>query len=183
MIPHDRLVGLVFGELDDAEQRRVEDHVLGCSGCSAALERLLALRSAVSEAVRAGAVTMIITPGLLERMRREALVTRTYVIPPGGSVACSVGAGDIYTVVDLRGADLSRVSRLDVAIEATSRAYRIEDVPFDRARGVVLVAQRAATIRTLPSGAHTIRLLAVDEGRDREVGRYTMNHTAFTLPS
>jgi hypothetical protein len=79
----------------------------GCSGCSAALEQLLALRAAVSDLVRGGGVTMIITPRLLEGMQREGLVTRTYVIEPGASVACSVGANDIYTVVRLQGADLS----------------------------------------------------------------------------
>jgi len=83
-------------------------------------------------------------------------------------------------------AHLSQISRIDVAIESTRGVYRLDDVSFDRARGVVLLAQRADLIRTFPRGAYTIRLFAIDEQgerREREVGHYTMDHTAFTVPS
>ena len=40
----DRLLDLVYGELDDAEAERVRDHAAGCAACREALESLLLTR-------------------------------------------------------------------------------------------------------------------------------------------
>ncbi len=179
MIPRERLVRLALGELDADEGAAAEDHVLGCASCAADLERLLALRTAVPELVRAGKVRTVLTEELLERLEREGLVSRTYRLSPGEVVACSVEASDIYAAVHLHGVDLSKVSRLDAVFEIPGHEHRLYDIPFDAARGRVLVAQRSDYIRTLPGGMRTIRLLAVEPGGEREVARYMLDHTAF----
>jgi hypothetical protein len=179
MIEHSRLVALALGELAQQDAASVEDHVLACSACAATLERLLLARDVMPDLIRAGQVRIVLTARLLEQLEREGLVTRTYRLDPGEKVACSVRASDIYTVVHLRGADLSTVARLDAAFEIPGNAHRLADIPFDRERGLVLVAQRADYIRTLPGGLRTIRLIAVENGTEREIATYLLDHTAF----
>ncbi len=46
--PHeDRLVLLAYGELPEAEAREIETHLVGCTGCWEALERLERARAAL----------------------------------------------------------------------------------------------------------------------------------------
>jgi hypothetical protein len=91
-------------------------------------------------------------------------------------VPCSVGADDLYTLVELE-ADLAGVGRVDVVKHRTGT--RVEDVPYDRERGVVAWIEPCEAIRRVPSGRSQLTLLAVDEGGERVLGTYTLDHTAF----
>jgi hypothetical protein len=180
MIALERLLGLALGELPSAEAAEVEQHVLECSPCAASLERLLALRDEVPALVRSGGMRFGgITAPLLERMERLGLITRTYRVEVGGSVACSVARDDLYTALHMQRVPLEGVARLDIDVVIPGRERRLTDVPFDAARGLVLMAQRADYIRTLPGGLHVLRLLAVEANGERELCHFDLNHTAY----
>ncbi len=58
------------------------------------------------------------------------------------------------------------------------REERLVDLPFDPQAGEVVVAPRVETLRGLPSHELQIRLLAVGEDGEREIGRYAFQHDA-----
>ena len=179
MIPFERLAMLALGELPEGERGEVEEHVLGCDACASVLEALLDLGEALPEVVHAGGGPMLPGRALVERLDAEHLVTRTYVIDPGGAVACTVDGRDVYTAVRLRGLDTRNVTRIDWLYESPSARHRVEDVPFRPGDDEVVFVQPATFLRTLPSERKTIRLFAVDDAGEREMATYTLNHTAY----
>ena len=178
MIAFERLAMLALGELPPQEAEQVEDHVIGCDGCAAVLERLLDLGDRIEEVTRVGAAFMLAGHALVGRLERDGLITRSYEIGPGGQVACSVGAPDLYTRMRLA-LDTAGVRRIDLLYESPSAAYRVADVPFDAASGEVVFAQPGDYLRTLPTERKTVRLVSVEDGADRLLGEYVLNHTAY----
>ncbi len=176
MIPLERLAAHALEELDERESAEVDEHVLGCSECAEKLERLLSMGDAVRELVTGGRVRVAVTPAMLEHLRREGLVSRTYRVARDASVACSVAKEDVYTLIELE-ADLAGVARVDVT---KTRGVGFRDVPKDRARGVVAFVEPCEQIRKLPSGQNTLVVLAVDGDGERPLGTYVLDHTAPT---
>jgi hypothetical protein len=97
-------------------------------------------------------------------------------MPSGGEVNCTVAARDVYTRMRLA-LDTRGLRRIDLLYESPSASYRIVDVPFEA--GEVVFVQPATYLRTLPSERKTVRLVAVEDGSERVLGVYTLNHTAF----
>ncbi len=178
MIALERLASLALGELAEAEAAVVEEHVLDCDACAARLELLVDLGQAVKDVVTAGGVLLPAPPSLLARLEEQGLVTRTYRVAPGEAVECTVAADDLYVALHLS-IPADPAVRLDFVYEAEGMRFRIDDVPFDRARGVVTVAQTARFLKTLPTGSGTVRLVAVDGDGERTVSAYVLNHTAI----
>jgi hypothetical protein len=176
VIAFERLAMLARHELPQAEAEEVEDHVLGCATCAATLERLLDLGDGIAQLTRAGQGFFLSGRSLVETLEREGKVTRRYAIEPGGEVHCTVDARDVYTRLRL-GLDTGGLRRVDLLYESPSVNYRIEDLPFHE--GEVVFVQAAEYIRTLPTERKTVRLVAVEDGNDRELAVYTLNHTAF----
>jgi len=50
-------------------------------------------------------------------------------------------------------------------------------VPFDAASGEVLVVPPAAWLKTMAAFTMQMRLIAVDETGERQIGEYTFNHS------
>jgi len=177
VIPFERLVALSLGELSEEETLAAEEHVLGCSECASALERLVELREGVVVATRSGRAPFLAGHVLAERLDREGLVTRRYEVDSGGEVACTVGARDVYTLVGL-GFDAEGVRRIDLSLGSPDGSC-IRDVPFDPERKEVVYLQPAEFIRTLPSRRKTFRLFAVDGDESALIGEYVFDHTAY----
>jgi hypothetical protein len=178
MIAFERLAMLALGELSEADAAEVEEHVLGCDACAAVVERLVELGERMREVARAGGVGMMPGHALVEQLASERLVTRTYRIAPGGSVACTVGGRDIYSAMYLE-VDLHGVRRLDLLYDAPSLTFRLQDLPFDPERGELTFVRAAEELRLLPTERKTIRLVSVEDGGDRLLGEYVLNHTAY----
>jgi hypothetical protein len=178
MIASEKLLALALDELDGAEAEEVEAHVLRCGACAAQLERWLAIGDDVRRLARAGKVRFGVTPELAEKLEGEGLITRVYRAAPGGSVQCTAAAKDIYAVAYLT-ADLGGVARLSLITEEKHETRRVDDLPFDVARGLVAYVVRGDYIRALPTYAYTLRLISVEASGDREIARYTFNHTAY----
>ena len=179
MIELDRLIALALGELDPAEESVVEEHVLECDQCAAILERLLETGDAVRELIGDGGIALVGSGHIIDRLERAGLVSRTYRIAPGETVPCTVGATDIYSAAHLE-VDLSGVRRVDLVRASLLGSGRVEDVPFDPARGTISMLTPSALIRTFPSMLFTLTLIAVDADGERVLGEYRLDHTAFS---
>ncbi len=101
------------------------------------------------------------------------------MLAPKETVACSVGATDVYTAVHLLGVELAGVTRVDGVFSLAEGELRYEDLPFDAEKRRVVFVQRADWIRTMPGGIRDIKLVSVEPSGDRELARYRLNHTAY----
>ncbi len=176
MIAEETLLMLALGELSDAEADEADEHVLACGECAARLERLMAIGIGIRDLVRAGKTWVVLGPSMLERLEHDGLVSRTYRIRPGETVPCGVGTDDVYALTHLE-ADFTDVRRVDLVVRGT--AMRVEDLPFDRARGEITFVERSDHVRTLPTSMIRFALVAVDATGDRTLGEYALSHTAY----
>ncbi len=176
-MPLDTLVALAVGDLDAdaAALDAAEGHVLGCDACAGLFERLCAIGDGVRALVAAGGARFAVSPVLGETMARAGLITRRYRTPCDGGVQCTVDAGDVYVESTLE-ADLTGVTRVDLV---APDGQRLEDVPFDPARGEVRFVVGADVLRPMPTMTLVYTLLAVDDDGDRALGTFSFHHTAM----
>lgn len=178
-MPLDLLAASALGELSGADEARVEEHVVSCSDCAARFEAFVRLGPAIAALVRAHPAVFIATPSVVEKLEAERLVSRRYVLAPGGRVPCTVSPADIYTLTRLD-AELAGASRVDLR----STLGIVEDIPFDPRTGSVYLVNRSATLLPLPTRDIDLRLVAVEaDGSERTLGEYTLAHTAYAPPA
>jgi hypothetical protein len=173
VIAIEQLLASALGEASEAEEAIVEEHVLSCSECAARYATFVEIGLALRELVEGVALQMPVTRSLLDRLDAAGLITRRYVLAPGATVPCGVGAHDLYSLVRLE-ADFTGVSRVDLFYGP----QRLPDVPFDASGGAVYTVNPAALLRTLPTMEIPLRLVAVEDGVDRPLGDYTLSHRA-----
>lgn len=169
-----------LGELDEAREGPLEEHLLGCGDCSANLQSLVDIAGGVRAVVRAGAMHAVLTGAFVERLAAQGLRLREYRVPPNGSVHCTVAPDDDLLITRLT-APLAGIERLDVESSGGEGAdpERMRDVPFDAAAGEVVLAMRMERMRALPESTVRIRLVAVAPSGEQLVGEYTFNHTPW----
>ena len=173
------LVDYWFGELDEADEARIEEHLLGCGGCAERLEELAAIASGVRALVREGSAHAVVSAAFVEQLLEDGLRLREYRLPPNGSVNCTILPDDDIVVTRLA-ASLEGVQRLDLVLHGgEGEPNRIQNIPFDAADKEVVVLPSAKRLRTLPKCKQIIQLVAVDAGGERVIADYTFNHTPF----
>ena len=175
------LVEYWLGELDEATELRLDEHLLGCGACSAALAEIVALAGGIRTAFERGAVRAFLSDAFVRRLVAAGVRLREYRVPLNGSVDCTVTPEDDLVVSRLE-APLAGVTRLDAAVRLAQDAPEqvFHDIPFDAGRGEVVVAPSIAHLRTLPSYQHRVRLIRVEPGAEQVIGEYVFNHTAWT---
>lgn len=179
MIAFERLVDWLVGELDAQAEDDVEEHIIACDECAATARLLLELRESVPEIARAGQARYLLTRALLRKIEADALPVRTYVIAPGATVPCSADSRQVYALTHLQ-ADLEDVVRVDAELLDAEGAtiQRIEDAPFDRRVGAVVIAETGDAVRQWPTMLLQVRLMGrADDGSERELGVYRLDHT------
>ena len=174
-IPFMALAEYWFGDLEPRREAEVEEQMFACGHCSARLAELVALGKGVRGAFRRGALRVVITPAMLEKMRSEGLRLREYPVPSGGRVQCTIAADDDFVVSRLA-APLAGIERLDLVQSEGGAELRFDDVPFDPAAGEVLFLPPAAVLKRAPAHVLRLRLVAHQEGRERVLGEYTFDH-------
>jgi hypothetical protein len=181
VIPLHDILALALNDLDEVETARVEEHVLSCTECASQLERVLAIADRLEKLVRSARIRATpVLPSAIAKLQDAGLITRTYAMSPGESVLCTVDAEDLYVLSQLR-ADLSGVERIDiVSVIPGQDQRRISDVAFAPNAGQVSYVQSGEVMRPLPSARILVKLVAVSSDRDRVLGEYTFQHTAFT---
>jgi anti-sigma factor RsiW len=173
-----QLAAYWLGELDDAAQMQVEEHAFACAQCTQRLHFLAEIGAGVRALLWEGALAFAVTPAFLDELRAQGMHLREYRVAPGGRVNCTIAPRDDFVVSRLQ-APLEGVARLDVEVHIEGELHeRRNDIPFDPARGEVLLLPSAARLRAITAPTiHRMRLLAVEDGGERLIGEYRFNHT------
>jgi hypothetical protein len=179
-VPFAALVDYWLGELDEARELDVEQHVFACGDCCATLQRIADLAGGIRALVRQGAVGVVVSDAFVESLGASGLRLREYRVPRDGSVHCTVAPDDDLLITRLQ-APLAGVERVDlVTLVAEGNApQRLLDIPFSAAADEVVLVSRIDRIRALPASTSRMQLVAVDQGRDRVIGEYRFVHTPW----
>jgi putative zinc finger protein len=165
-----------LGELDEAREQRVDEHVFACGACSDRLRALVDLGAAIRGAFVDGWLNIVLPEAFIRRVKEAGFQVREYDLAAGGSVNCTVTPDDDFVVAHLR-APLRDVKRLDVLIDDdTSGKHRATDVAFDPSAGELVTVTSTAYLKTLKHSQQRVRLVAVDGVDERVVADYTFNH-------
>jgi hypothetical protein len=176
-IGFETFVAYWLGEVPEEREAMLEEHLFGCAYCTERLEGFAALASGVRAAVRDGRVSMAVSEPFVEAMKQAGLCLREYRLEPGGSVNCTIRADDDAVISRIR-APLAGVTRLDVVrMRGGEPEVRLADVPFDAETGEVLMIHSAAWLKTMPAFTMRMRLIAVGEAAEKQIGDYTFNHS------
>jgi hypothetical protein len=172
------------GELALPERRRVEVHLLSCGECAARLQLAGAVADGVRTLVREGRVPTVLTPAVLDRLRREGRKIREYRVAGGGGVQCTVAPDDDVLVARLElppgGATRQGATRVDlVSCIDDGEERRVTDVPLDPAASELILAPSIDFVRSLPACVFVYRLIEVRPEGERPLGAYDFHHTPW----
>jgi anti-sigma factor RsiW len=168
----ERLVAYLCSELPEPEEEALEAHLFGCASCTSETEGL----AGVIAAVRA-TVPPVLGPAAFEALRREGHPFTLNPMLPGQHADVEYPAPGRLLVHRLSGLDLAHARRVDVILEtsAGTRVGALEDVPFNRDRGEVLLACQAHYAEMFPPDVVFV-LQVVDAARAGPVARYSVLH-------
>jgi len=168
----ERLLEYLLGELSADDEDQLEAHLFACAPCAAEAESLAGLAAAVKRVI----------PPILTRSRFEDLdavggVAHVNAMRPGDVAQVLFPPPGKALVLRLAGADLGQARRVDVDLRTpTGEAIvRLEDVPFDAARGEVLVACQRHFAERFPHDMVFALEVVSDDERHR-VAEYTVLH-------
>jgi len=165
-----------LGEVDEAHEQRIDEHLFACASCSSRLSALVDLGGAIRRTFIEGWLSLVLPEPFLRRIKDAGFQVREYDLPAGGSVSCTVTPDDDFVVSYLR-APLRGVQRLDVLIDdTTSGKHRANDVAFDASAEALVTVTSTAYLKTLKHSQQHVRLVAVDGGEERLWADYTFHH-------
>lgn len=169
-----------LGELDAAREAPLEEHLLGCGQCSAALQVLADLGDGIRALWRAGALRAVVSGAFLERLAASGLRLREYRVPAGGSVNCSVAPQDDLVIARMA-APLAGVERVDLVLINLGPAgeERLRDVAFDAAAGEIVLVPYTDALRAAAERTARVQVLAVAGEGERLLGEYTFHHAPW----
>jgi hypothetical protein len=173
-----------LGEVDAAVETRLDEHLIACAACSARLQALVDLGTAVRRELLRGTFFSVLAAPFVRRLKDAGVRVREYDLEPGGSVSCTITRDDDLLVAHLH-APLRGVRRVDLVLEdpAMGMRHRATDIAFDPATDRVAVMSNAAYVRTLGHTRQHMRLVAVDGVEERVIADYTFNHSPTSTPS
>jgi anti-sigma factor RsiW len=132
------LVDYWAGDLNDVETADVDEHLFGCSVCTAASARV----AAVAQALRS-AIPAVVLRSTVDRMRARGARIRENHFAPGERREVEFSADAELLIHRLGGLDLTGAARIDLRITAESTGAlvsAVDAVPFDPAEGAVFIA-------------------------------------------
>lgn len=159
----------------------IEEHLFECSECVAALDRIHHTATAIVRTVREAELGSGATTALLNRMSRDRLNVRHYTILPGETVACSVAPYDDFMAGRLVLPD-GYFERIDMRVLDASQQelMRVTDVVVDaRHRQVILFIPARPVLSEGSATTHYVLVVPGASG-EREIGRYSMAHSALS---
>jgi len=168
----ERVTAYLLGELDDADQHDLEQHLLGCASCTSAAEGVQALTASL-----AALLPPVISAGDLQRLRGKGMRILETEIRPGDD-AEALFAADLDLMVHRLVTGPGDDERIDVEIlgEAPDPLLRLEAVPRDPSTGAVYIAcQRHYRDLGFPDHVR-FRLVAVRGESRRILGEYGVRH-------
>jgi hypothetical protein len=170
------LLAYWLGEVDEAAESRLEEHLFACAACSERLRTIAGLGAAIRNELLRGDFAFVLPAAFIGRLKDSGLRVREYDIEPGGSVNCTVTPEDDLVVAHMR-APLRDVRRLDLLIrDSIAGSMRASDVAFDPSADGLTLVPSVAFLRTLRNARQRVRLVAVDGVEERVIADYTFNH-------
>ena len=174
--PTQDLLANWLGELDEAAESRLDEHLFACAACSERLQTIASLGAAIRNELLRGDFGFVLPGAFIRRLKESGLQVREYNLEPGGSVNCTVTPDDDLVVAHMR-APLRDVRRLDLLIQdPVAGSLRASDVAFDPAADSLTMVPSVAFLRTLRTAQQRVRLVAVDGVEERVIADYTFNH-------
>jgi hypothetical protein len=167
----ERLADYLGGFLEERETDELEEHLFSCDDCAIESGKLAGLAAAVRSAVPA-----VLSAGRFAELERAGRIAAVNPMSPGQIAEVQFPPGDKLLVHRLGGSDLRTARRVDVGLfDRQGRALsRFDDVPFDSARGEVLVACQRHFADLFPHD--TVFRLEVVLADRREESTYTILH-------
>jgi hypothetical protein len=168
----ERLIEYLLGELEAADEERVEGHIFACARCAAAAEILAGLAAAVRRTI-----PQVLTRSRFESLDGAGMVSQQKVMAPGDVAEVKYPPSGRLLVLRLAGADLGHAGRIDLELRTPEGATigRLDDVPFDARRGELIVACQRHFAERFP--ADVVFGLDVVSGEERRrVAEYTVLH-------
>jgi hypothetical protein len=169
------LVALWAGELGDEETAAVDEHVFGCDECAAETESLAKVIGTLRENL----------PFVISHAHRDRLVaagqrvdvTSVDPTPDRAPQKSARFTPDVDLLVFALRGDVAEADRVDVKIASQSgdKEYLLEDVPFDRATGEVLICCQRH-FEGMFTGDPVFSVQAIRAGKRRDVGDYVVAH-------
>ncbi len=171
-----------LGDLDEAGETPMAEHLLGCDRCSAALRNLVDLGAGIRALVGRGVLRTVVSEEFVARLVAGGLRLREYTVARNGSVLCTVAPDDDMVIARLQ-APLDGVEQLDLLVfdPAGRETERLQDIPFSPAAAAVVLASNVEQLRQLPRTQMRMRLVAVEGGGQRLLGEYTFDHTPWAM--
>jgi hypothetical protein len=171
------LLDYYLGELSSEEAaEELEEHLFTCEACSSKLDAIHRMAASIVALVRRGEVSSGGTTALLNRMARDRLNLRHYIIQPGETVACTVGKDDDFMVGHFVLPQVEKRIDMRVLDASDNEMMRVDDIVIDvRAQHAIMFIP-SRPVQTEESAVWHYVLVGEDE---REVGRYSMDHTAL----
>jgi anti-sigma factor RsiW len=163
-------------ELPAAEAAAIEEHLFSCSDCAARVAEFDALVRAIPQSVRSAEIGGFVTDAVLNRLARDGVRVRTFVLSPGAVVPCAVWDDDHLMALRLRGdfGDASEVtlSQWVASTEVSRTTGEVHAGPH----GEIVFAIPAAWVRQLPVVDVDVRLTAHHGGEERPIASYRLVH-------
>jgi len=163
------LVDWWAGDLEDDRASSVEEHLLGCEGCTDAAERV----AATAETLRT-MVPPVLQPKRLEQLARTGMRIVENPIQPGTTCDFHFPKNAQLAVHVLQGLSFQPGARVEVTLRSIASGGvlgHMDDAPFDAARGAVYLACQ----RDYAQLDHDL-VAEVRVGTGRPPVRYTILH-------
>src|SRR5262245_597004 len=89
------LLAYWLGELDDAEESRLDEHLFACAACSDRLRKIVDVGAAIrGELLRGNHFGFVLPAAFISRIKSAGLRVREYDLEPGASVSCTITPED-----------------------------------------------------------------------------------------
>jgi anti-sigma factor RsiW len=169
------LTDYAAGELPDREAAAIEEHLFVCAACGARATEFDGLIRATRAAVRSAAVGGFVTDAVLNRLAREGVRVRSFVLSPGAIVPCAVWEGDELMALRLRG-DFGGAGEVTLSQRVAGTEVSRTTGEVEAGGGEIIYTIPAAWVRELPVVDIQVLLTARANGKDRPIGSYTLAH-------
>ena len=166
-------------DIAPADIERIEGHIFECQRCARLLTEADQLRTAIGDLAQAGAIQAFVTDAVLNRLARDGVRVRSYVLGPGETVRCAVWADDDVLVTRLRG-DFTGITSVDAEMrfDTGEEWGRVTDVPVRHGATELVFALPASLVRTAPNAPMrlTLRSGVADSTSGNVLAEYVFHH-------
>ena len=170
-ISTEKFRALFSHELSEAEAHEISEHAFGCDRCAREFERVARLIEGLREVI----------PFVISHAQRDKLIaagTRLRVTNvPLSTAPHALFSADVDLLVHALQMDLAKADRVDVDVRGPNGepGALLENVPFDRTAGEVLIACQRHFEGMFP-GDPVFRVHAIEAGARRTIGDFVVVH-------